>query len=263
MKIFDAHHHIGSLQDVSFDKSLEQKVSHHTRIMDRYNISSAVLMPSPTYPNPNGVDDTRAINDSMATLRDLHTDRFPVAFGTVEPWYGEAGLQEIDRMLESLDGIMWHNRWQRCFVDSPMIYDYIERAAKHDAIVGLHAYSGSELTSPWRVFNVTKSFPEIQFIVYDALGSVAQTQEIINRGVDLQLDNVVFDTALAPRLATQLPAFIEEFGVNRVVFGTDVYTDRDTPYTTRPIDQFHDAGLPEAHERAILHKNAVRVFDLD
>lgn len=263
MRTFDAHHHVGSLSDPSFDPPTEEKAEHHIEMMDRYGVDAGLVMPAPTYPNPNGLADTREVNDEIATIAERHPERFPVALGTVEPWYGEAALGEIDRMLEDLDGVMWHNRWQRAFVDSRMTYDLVERAAEHDAIVGLHAHGASELTNPWRVFDVTESFPDVQFVVYDALSEIEQFREIVAHADKLELDNVVFDTAVAPRLAEQLPRFIEAVGLERIVFGTDVYTVRDTPFTTRPLEQLDDAELPEAEERAIRYENAARAFGFE
>lgn len=263
MDVFDVHHHLGSLFDASFDMTATELADHHLSVMDRYGVDAAAVLPSPTYPNPDGLADTRAKNEQVAAVHEAHPDRFPVTFGTVEPWYGEAGLDEVDRLLESLDGIMWHNRWQRAPVNAPMVYDMVERAAEHDALVGLHAHAGSDLTAPWRVFEVTESFPDVQFVVFDALSSVEQSDEIIGQVEDVTLDNVVFDTALAPRMSSQLPEFVEAVGHEHVVFGTDVYSHSDTPYTTLPFEQFDECAFDDDVGRAILRGNASRVFNLD
>ncbi len=263
MQVFDAHHHLGSLRDHTFEMTAAEMANHHVSVMDRLGIDAAGILPAPVYRNPNGLADTREKNDQVAAVRDANPDRFPLAFGTVEPWYGEAGFPEVDRLLESLDGIMWHNRWQRAAVDSPMVFDLVERAAEHDAVVGLHAHAGSGLTAPWRVFEVTQSFPDVQFVVFDVFSSREQTNELVGRADELDLENVVFDTALAPRLRTQLPAVVDAIGHESIVLGTDVYSDQDGPFSTLPFEQFAETDLGDDVREAIFWENAARVFDFD
>ena len=263
MQVFDVHHHLGSLRDHTFEMTAAEMADHHVSVMDRLGIDAAGILPAPVYTNPNGLADTREKNDQVAAVRDAAPDRFPLAFGTVEPWYGEAGYPEVDRLLESLDGIMWHNRWQRAAVNSPMVVDLVERAATHDAVVGLHAHAGSDLTAPWRVFDVTQSFPDVQFVVFDVFSSRDQTNQLVNRAPDLDLDNVVFDTALAPRLRTQLPDVIDAIGHEKLVFGTDVYSDQDGPFSTLPFEQFEETDVGDDVKDAIFWENAARVFDVD
>ncbi|MFB6309626.1 MAG: amidohydrolase family protein [Salinirussus sp.] len=263
MQVFDVHHHLGSLRDPTFEATVGETADHHVGIMDDLGIDAAGILPAPVYKNPDGLADTRQKNDSVAAVRDRYPDRFQLTFGTVEPWYGEAGLPEVDRLLESLDGIMWHNRWQRAAVNAPMIFDLVERAADHDAVVGLHAHAGSDLTAPWRVFDVTQSFPDVQFVVFDIFSSRAQTTELVEQAPHLDLENVVFDTALAPRLRTQLPAVIDAIGHDKIIFGSDVYTDQDGPFSTLIFEQFAETELDESVKRAIFWENAARVFDLE
>lgn len=263
MQVFDIHHHLGSLRDPTFQATAAATADHHLGIMDELGIDAAGILPAPVYPNPNGLADTREKNDQVAAVQATDPDRFPLAFGTVEPWYGAAGLDEVDRLLESLDGIMWHNRWQRAAVNSPMIHDLVDRAADHDAVVGLHAHAGSDLTAPWRVFEVTQSYPDVQFAVFDVFSSRKQTNELVSRAPELDLENVVFDTALAPRLRTQLPGVIDTVGHEKLVFGSDVYTDQDGPFSTLIFEQFAETDLEADIQDAIFWENAARVFGFD
>lgn len=263
MQVFDVHHHLGSLRDPTFEATAEETADHHVAVMDELGIDAAGILPAPVYPNPNGLADTRGKNDEVAAVQDAYPDRFPLAFGTVEPWYGEEGLPEVDRLLDSLAGIMWHNRWQRAAVNSPMVRDLVARAAEHDAVVGLHAHAGSGLTAPWRVFEVTQSFPDVQFVVFDVFSSREQTTELVARAPELDLENVVFDTALAPRLRTQLPAVIDAVGHEKLVFGSDVYTDQDGPFSTLIFEQFAETDIGNDVKEAIFWENAARTFGFD
>lgn len=265
MKIFDIHHHVGSLRNVSYDASLERMAEGHIETLDRFDITSGAVMPAPAYRNPNGVADTREVNDDMAAIKREYGDRFPVAFGTVEPWYGEAALDEIDRAIEEadLDGMMWHNRWQRMEVDGDMMLRLIERVIDHDAIVVLHTHSDSELTSPWRVLKVAESFPDGEFIVLDAFSSIIQTEMMPKLSDNFDLENVWFDISLAQNLPRQLPPFKEAFGADKLIFGTDTYTEREDPFTVLPMEQFEAADLTDEERRTILYENAAELLDLE
>ena len=53
--------------------------------MDRCGVRRAVAMPTLMFERPNGIVDTRAFNDLLATFRDTYRERFPVALGIVDP----------------------------------------------------------------------------------------------------------------------------------------------------------------------------------
>ena len=264
MRIFDVHHHVGSRLDVSYDPSLEEKIQNHVERLDEYGITSGAVMPSPTFPNTNGIEDTRSMNDDMATVKDDYGDRFPVAFGTVDPWYGEEGLYEIDRTLETLelDGMMWHNRYQRMAADAEMMKRLVARVVDHGGVVVLHAYAGAELTSPWRVLNVAESFPQGQFVVVDIFSSLTQTEMVAKLSSNFGLYNVWFDISLPFNLPRQIRPFKEAIGVDKLLFGMDSYSDSDEPDTTLPMEQFDAAELTDAERRAILYENAAELFNL-
>ena len=66
-----------------------------------------------------GLLDTIAMNDRVAHYRDRYSERFPVAFGTVDPLQGmENGMREIERMATSLSlqGVSWHHRMQGTWI---------------------------------------------------------------------------------------------------------------------------------------------------
>lgn len=246
------------------DAPLEQQVDHHLSVMAEYGIDRAAAMPSHLYPNPNGLEDTRRINDRMAKLRERYADDFPVAFGTVEPSYGEAALPEIDRMMEELelDGVSWHNRWQRAYVDAPIMYDFVERAAEHDAVVVLHTYAESNLEEPWRAFRLVEDFPDVSFILADPFTSNKEAKKVTHWAADLDRDNVVFDTSGAKNIVRKGRAFVDSAGVEKLIFGAGGYTHNDTTSFACPIEQVERAGFTEAEREAVFHGNAERILGL-
>jgi hypothetical protein len=91
--VIDCHHHVGSLEAQGFKFAdgapgadpatveLERRLDS----MARYGVDQAVLIPGHGYLRPDGVADSRRINDNIAAYRDQLPDRFPAALGIAEP----------------------------------------------------------------------------------------------------------------------------------------------------------------------------------
>jgi len=100
--LFDCHHHVGDVKAFMGDAlphegptttdALAKEMSARIAIMDEGGVRQAVVIPGHGYPRPNGLADTRAINDRIATYRDMRTDRFPVAVGIAEPLYEDGRM---------------------------------------------------------------------------------------------------------------------------------------------------------------------------
>ena len=115
---FDVHQHLGEAavmgeSSEEFDpvKDFEQR----HRMMDQFGIDCAAISPTSQYERPRGLLDTMAMNDRVADYRDRYPERFPVAFGTVDPLQGmDNGMREIERLATSLSlqGVSWHHRMQ-------------------------------------------------------------------------------------------------------------------------------------------------------
>ena len=93
--VFDVHHHVGrafdalggTLQDSSTDLAEFERfeLAERLRLMDEGGVCQALVIPGHGYLRPNGIADTRRVNDEIAAYRDATPDRFPVACGIVEP----------------------------------------------------------------------------------------------------------------------------------------------------------------------------------
>lgn len=261
--VFDVHHHFGTnpLAGPVEDTSLEEKAARHIDVMELSDISGVALLAPPIYLNPEGLADTRAINDDLAVVRDQYPDYFPVAIGTVEPSYGSDALDEIDRILLDLelDGVMWHSRFQKAKPDAPIMYDFIERVGEHDGVVHLHAYVESTINAPWRVFKVIEDFPDVTFVVHDFFSGADQSEHLFYRAPSLT--NAYFDTAAASFLTRRVEQFVEEIGAERLIFGTDQYTGFPIRRSWER-DAIEYADLSEEHTRAVLSENFKTVYGL-
>lgn len=261
--IYDVHHHfgLGPLDDPSEELSVEEKARRHIDAMKAGNVSGAALLPPPVYLNPDGLADTAALNDDVATVRDEYPEWFPVALGTVEPSYGPRALEEIDRVMADLDldGIMWHSRFQKAPPNAPIMYELVERVADHDGVVHLHAYVESKLNAPWRVFDIIDDFPEVTFVVHDFFSGADQSAHLRQRAPDLP--NAHFDTAAASFLTRRVENFVEDVGARHLVFGTDQYTDFPVRRSWE-VDAVNYAELSDADRRAIFAENFERIYGL-
>src|SRR5947208_14881435 len=120
--VFDVHHHVGRAFDAlggELDPGAADGAEFaHTELVERLRIMAeggvrqALVIPGHGYLRPNGLADTRRVNDEIAAYRDRTPDRFPVACGIVEPRDGEAALGELDRVAHELGlvAISFHTR---------------------------------------------------------------------------------------------------------------------------------------------------------
>ena len=105
--VFDVHHHVGRAFDalggeladdsVATDEFARRELEDRLRIMDEGAVHQALVIPGHGYLRPNGIADTRRVNDEIAAYRDATPDRFPAACGIVEPRDGTHAFAEIDR----------------------------------------------------------------------------------------------------------------------------------------------------------------------
>ncbi|MGR7003449.1 amidohydrolase family protein [Yinghuangia aomiensis] len=116
-EILDCHHHVGDVHGVlglgptpTGSDPAADELAVRLATMDRNGVDRAIVIPGHGYLRPSGLADTRRINDAIAAYRDATPDRFPAAVGIVEPLYGPAGLDEVDRCAHELGlrGISFH-----------------------------------------------------------------------------------------------------------------------------------------------------------
>ncbi|MFC1816999.1 amidohydrolase family protein [Thermodesulfobacteriota bacterium] len=264
MKIFDVHHHFGYhlsglLPEISEDfiKRIE--------VMDSCGISTAVIMPSPDYYMPNGISDTKKVNEKMADYKKHYPDKFPVALGTVEPRHGKVSVTEIDRMINELklDGVMWHHRFQGTPIDHDMTKLYLAKISELSVPVPvfIHNYSESTLEAPERLEILAKEFPNLTFVSLDSLSSPNQMRRMLQ--VAKRQGNIFLETGMMFPLQNVIERVAGEIGSHRLLFGSDTYTN---PTATDPeiiIEIIIKAKISEVDKANILEKNARNIFGLD
>src|ERR1039457_1203705 len=173
-QVLDVHHHVGDAftalggdltatgggapedhDRIELDARLE--------IMDRDDVAQAVVIPGHGYLHPDGLGDTRRVNDGIAAYRDRRPDRFPVAIGIVEPTHGARGLDEVGRIHDELGlaGIRFHARLQGVSLDSQWIVRAIERMAELAMVPVVHSMDETPEEALWKLAALARQFPEL------------------------------------------------------------------------------------------------------
>ena len=267
--VIDCHHHVGSLEAQGFtfagvdaDKDpatveLERRLS----AMDRQGVDQAIIIPGHGYLRPDGVADTRRINDGVAAYRDANPHRFPAALGIVEPLHGAAGIAELQRMRDELGlvGVSVHTRFQGVQTDSPLTLAVVREAARLGLVPFIHAVDGVPDEAIWRAQQVARAVPDTTIVILDAFGGAEHARQAVI--IARETPNMVFDTSLAHHYLF-VEAMLNAVGPERLVFGTDYYSMMGDPQHSVVLDHLAINDVPTDHKAAILAGNLRRILHL-
>ena len=269
--VFDVHHHVGrafdalggTLQDSSTDLAEFERfeLAERLRLMDEGGVCQALVIPGHGYLRPNGIADTRRVNDEIAAYRDATPDRFPVACGIVEPRDGALAFAEIDRAVTELGlvAFSFHTRFQGVSMDSQWILKYLERMGEHGVLPIIHAMDDTPEEALWKLASVARSLPDLTILALDAFGGFEATRH--NFFVGEIAPNIVFDTSLSYNF-DYIEDFANQFGAERVVFGTDLYSHPVGRRISHLLPQIVDSALSDADKAAVLGGNARRLLQV-
>ncbi|HET6963558.1 MAG TPA: amidohydrolase family protein [Acidimicrobiales bacterium] len=266
--VFDVHHHVGRAFDalggeLPSEEELARiaavEVGERLRIMDEGGVRQAMVIPGHGYLRPDGIADTRAVNDGIAAYRDARSDRFPVACGIVEPSHGAASLAEIDRCATELGlvGLSFHTRFQGVSLDSQWILRYLERMGEVGLVPIIHAMDDTPEEALWKLAVTARKVPELTIIALDPFSGFEATRQCFH--VAELAPNVVFDTSLSYNFDF-IEDFARRFGAERVVFGTDLYSHPVGRRISHLLGQIEQCSLSEEEKAAILGGNARRLL---
>jgi len=263
--VFDCHHHVGDVREFLsgeiVDPGPAEEEERHRRIaiMDGGGVHQAVVIVGHAYPRPDGLADTRRINDGIAAYRDAAPDRFPVAVGVVEPLYREVGYAELERCATQLrlGGISFHARFQGISMDNPWVRNYVGRMGELGLVPFLHALTEASDEALWKTATVARAFPDLPMLVLDAFSTFEGTKEVSH--VAELCPNLLFDTSLAYN-ADFIEMFARRFGAHRVVFGTDLYSPPVGRRISHILSQLLESELSDDDKAAILGGNARRLL---
>jgi predicted TIM-barrel fold metal-dependent hydrolase len=271
--VFDVHHHVGrafdalggALDAADAPDAAEQariELADRLRIMDEGGVRQALVIPGHGYLRPNGIADTRAVNDEIAAYRDATPARFPVACGIVEPRDGAASFGEIDRVTDELGlvALSFHTRFQGVSMDSQWILRYLERMGERGLVPIMHAMDDTPEEALWKLASIARSLPDLTVLALDAFGGFEATRQCFF--VADVAPNVVWDTSLSYNFDF-IEDFARRFGADRVVFGTDLYSHPVGRRISHLLPQVVASSLPDDDKAAILGGTARRLFGVE
>jgi len=268
--VVDCHHHVGSiasmagldLPGIPADADpMDVELARRLQAMDDHGVDQAVVIPGHAYLRPDGIADTRTVNDEIAAYRDAHPDRFPAAVGIVEPYHGAAAMAELDRIHGELGlvGISMHTRFQGVSTDSPLVVDLVRRAAERGLVPFIHALDGVPDEALWRAQVVARAVPDTTVVVLDPLSGVEHARQAPLIGAETP--NMVFDVSLCHHVMF-VESMVRAVGAERVVFGSDQYSLMPSPSHVAMLDDIVASSLPDPDKAAILSGNIRRILDL-
>jgi predicted TIM-barrel fold metal-dependent hydrolase len=268
--VIDTHHHSGSLEALGLriwkeDQSPAEQadLEFETRVatLDATGVDQAIILPGHGYLRPEGLADTRRVNDFLAAYRDRLPERFPAAVGVVEPLYGERGLDELRRLKEELGlvGVTFHTRFQGVSTNSPLVIRLVKEMAELGLVPFLHAVAEVADEALWRVQEVARAVPDTTVVVLDAFSSFEQSEQAVRIAVDTP--NLVLDTSLSHSLHN-VDRLLDAVGHERLVFGTDVYSHA-VPHKDNPtLDAVLATGWSDEVKQAVLAGNIRRILGI-
>jgi predicted TIM-barrel fold metal-dependent hydrolase len=267
-RIFDNHQHVGGVPGVPGqrfsgvldDAQREEDFQRRVAVMDRAGIAQAAVMPAHSYPRPNGLADTRAVNDALAAYCARDPARFPAVIGTVEPRYGDDGLVEIDRMgALGFKGVSWHHRQQGLPIDHPVMFRIIERMARHNLVPFVHCLADADFEDVWRLCTLAQAFPRTPFLCMDTATDAVNFENAMRCGE--RAPNMYFDITSFMLQPDAISRFVSRLGAARLIFGSNLYSMMRT-HRMREIEAVTAARLPDTARRQILGDNARRILEL-
>jgi uncharacterized protein len=229
--VLDCHHHYGTLvmsteqRTAGLLAAQRDPAEHATRVgrLRAAEIDAAIVMPINRYIRAEGVKDTQRINDEVAAYRDADPVNFPLAVGISEPLHGDAALDEIARIDESLGmiGVSYHTRWQGVATDDPLVLRGLAEVRSRRMLAFVHSWHESLMEASFMICRLAEQLPDLPIIVTDALSSNAQTQQLMRDS--RQLPNLYFDTSCAWNIRV-IEHWVDSLGPEKLVFGTDTYS---------------------------------------
>lgn len=264
--VLDMHHHVGALnlgvsgESAGEDQRNPQHV--HLETLARFGFDAAAVMPGLQYERPHGIVNTREVNNAIAAYRDAAPDRFPLAMGTVEPLHGSAVCrEEVERIATELrlDGIVWHTRYQGVALSDRRMHELVDMATAHGLPCLLHLFSESLLEAPWMLGELAAAHPDATLVVLDGFSSATQAQYVMD--LAQRYPQLVFDTAIVFPLLRVLDRFVATHGSERLLFGTDSYSEGGTYNYPAPLQELLNSSvLTDEDLENVFWRNAGRIF---
>jgi predicted TIM-barrel fold metal-dependent hydrolase len=154
MKIIDAHTHVGK----GFEKCLEPEKL--ISIMDKNKVGMSVICPIEQYIAVFCEEGNRYILEQTKK----YPERF-IGFASVNPWYGEKGLEILKKHLDlGLKGLKLNPKLQGFRINSSLVKPYVMLAESYG--IPIYFHTGTPMSSePFQLRELAIEFPRVNFIM--------------------------------------------------------------------------------------------------
>ena len=259
----DAHTHVGPFikgrprvdpASISVDYDL------WTKILSQNEIDKAVILPTTGYDLSEGIESTKKLNNRVNELVEEY-DRFVTGIGTVEPTHQRRAIEELERLasLENISGVMWHHRHQGSSIDDGTTKECLARLDELDMVAYVHSFPESDLEEIDKIKKIAP-YTDQPLIVLDVLGGYSNIEPVIE--IANEFNNVYFDTALLFSLGMIIERLVEEIGAERLVFGSDLYTDPLMYRYSPDLYQIKKSDISDKERNKILSQNIKEILGI-
>ena len=179
------------------------------RAMDAAEVDRAVIAP----PDRCLAVLNREGNDMMLVASG-RSERFIPAC-TVNPWYGEQGIDELKRAVaEGARVLVLHPCVQGYQANDELVWPVLEAATQEKVPVYIHTGPPGSAT-PWQVVDLAERYPELDLIIGHC-GATDFWNDMVEAGK--AAPNVHFESSLARPFA--FSRYVSEIGVEKGIVGS-------------------------------------------
>jgi hypothetical protein len=248
--IFDADTHLSPRQEGNNSIGIEKLVE----LMDHSGVDKCLSWVYPPYIKTN----LNSAVDYVAEAMKKYPDKI-YGFGWIDPNLGmENALELTKRCMEEYGfyGVKLNGSQNKYYVDDPeKTYPIIEEVKKAGGVVAFHTGSDDvDHVHPYRVKNVIKDFPDMNFLMIHMGGAVSKAA--IEVAQEYSNVTLVGSEVAKPAVLNA----IRILGTTRVAFGSDTPFCIMSAETAAYQAMLKEEGLSLAEIEDVMYGNIARIL---